>query len=200
MACYCQYCRFLYPAGTPICYTCGRPTSRDNLSVRDYLGNGYQAMGAVEKEENRPDKGNARQVFREEGTAMQSAASVFQGENVSFETDQNEYGNRQENAFSEAEETVNRELETMEQLQAERNQQIRALRRSRRWQRIRAILISLPWRHFFRFLLIVLIVVLLITAWNMRHVILSGITSFIIALLPLIFLIYLLISMFRGHF
>ncbi len=254
MACYCQYCKFIYPSGTPRCYSCGRSTTRDNLSDQHYLNNGYYpienhdddgstfprrtdppafdevndtipnsfftgsfpsagredaaAPESVLHGENAPDVsaqiGNDGNSFPGSSSSADSsgaaAVSVLQGENVPFVSPGIENNGNSSDGFAETDNDVNQELENLRRLEAEQERQRRVINRRMRRQRFYAQLLTLPWRYLFRGLLIILIIVLLIAVWNMRYSIFNGITSIIIALLPLILIIYCLVSLIRGHF
>lgn len=238
MACYCQYCRFVYPAGTANCFSCGRPTSTDASPSRFYIDNGYQAIGEVE-DEPRDEHGSRRPVHPGAGTGAQavpaggaaasvpsfsaaaggaaasaaganSAASVLQGEDIRHTGEAGNAGAAYgftDDAGAEAD----RELENLRRLQEEQERQRRDLNRQIRRRNLSAWLISFPWRPFSRFMLFVIIGAALIAVWTMRDSILSGIGAFIgalgswllsliISLLPLIIVIYLIVSLIRGHF
>ena len=194
MACYCQYCRFLYNAETTHCFSCGRPTTRDGLSPHNYIRDGYQAMEDLGHEEHQLNQ-NTTQT--REAT---SAADVLQGENIVYTAVQNDNTNNYHDEFSNSSDIVNQELLNLRALQADEERQRRALNRQIRRQNRSARLITLPWPLIFRILLIILAGILLISIWNMRYTILSGISSILISFLPLILIIYLFISLIRGRF
>lgn len=239
MACYCQYCKYLYPAGTTNCYACGRPTSKDGSPSRRYLDAGFLPMGdlgdegpeqvqneepsslgsggsAVQQRSGGESAAFSRVLTANTGRASTTAAqnsptSVLQGEDIDLAGTGREENSSllgETNAADAASDQVNSELQRLE---AEERRQWRALQRLRRRQQMLDFFMAIPWRSVFRFLLLVMIGVGLVVAWKMRYAILdwfgsllsalgSWLLSLLVAFLPVIILIYLVISLIRGSF
>ena len=244
MACYCQFCRFVYSTGTTNCLACGRPTTTDNQPAQNYLNNGYQAWDSIQ-EDHGPNYdsssaasgtahyartpiihsadtaaatvGSAAAVSgnsRANSHAGESGgASVLQGEDI-FASDngRNEHTNSSFGTDPAVNPSLERSLENLRRLEREQHRRQMRLAREIRFRNFLTAFAAFPWRAFFRILLLVICIVALVYVWKMRFAILDGVFSFlnilgsrllslaVSFLVPILIIIYLLRSLFRGGF
>ena len=85
------------------------------------------------------------------------------------------------------------------ELQELERQRQREERRYRR-REVLNFFANIRWRTVFRILLIIAIIFAGITIWNMRYVILNSILNFIVALLPIILIIWIIYYLIRSLF
>lgn len=90
-------------------------------------------------------------------------------------------------------EGLGRELQSIERQQ-------RRIRRNYRRLAIINFISSINWRVIFRIIFAIVVMFGLWTLWKMRYVLLNSVLDFFIALIPLIIIIWIVVSIFRSFF
>lgn len=88
---------------------------------------------------------------------------------------------------------IDSELQSIERQQ-------RRIRNNYRRLAIMNFFSNINWRTVFRIIIIVAVVLGLLTIWKMRYIILNSVLNFFIALIPLIIIIWIIVSIFKSLF
>ncbi len=88
---------------------------------------------------------------------------------------------------------VESELQSIERQQ-------RRIRNNYRRLAIMNFFSNINWRTVFRIIFIIAVVLGLLTIWKMRYIILDSVLNFFIALIPLIIIIWIIVSIFKSLF
>lgn len=88
---------------------------------------------------------------------------------------------------------IENELQSIERQQ-------RRIRNNYRRLAIMNFFSNISWRIVFRIIVIVAVVLGLLTIWKMRYIILDSVLNFFIALIPLIIIIWIIVSIFKSLF
>ena len=91
------------------------------------------------------------------------------------------------------EDGIESELQSIERQQ-------RRIRNNYRRLAIMNFFSNINWRTVFRIIVIIAVVLGLLTIWKMRYIILDSVLNFFIALIPLIIIIWIIVSIFKSLF
>lgn len=230
MAYICDDCKYIFPNKRTSCPFCGGRVYNNTLPEQNLLNNGYSlAPNKMTKDKkNQPDTAQAnhyndlRQAFLGSQTSESSNNVIPEvppkkSDDTTSDNTKTPSGVDYFSQFSENPNegidipTVEPTPQTHHPKDQPQNdpyeQELRELelqrRRLDRQYRQRAALdfiTNIRWRTVFRVLFVLLLIVIAVTVWQMRYVILNSIINFLLSLLPIILIVWILWYIFRSFF
>lgn len=226
MAYICDDCKYIFPSKRSNCPYCGGRVYNSTLLEKKLLNDGYLQAPIKTAKENHQKSENPyddlRQAFfntqvTESSKSKIPNASPKKSENLPHDDKATSSGNDYFSQFSVTSDSGN-DIPTVEvpphtqqpeissqndpyerELQELELQRRRLDRQYRRREALNFIS-NISWRTVIRITFAILLIIIAVTIWQMRYVILNSIINFLMSLLPIIIIIWILWYIFRSFF